>query len=57
MILPSPSEGKFPEVLEAVLDQDTAHPLGTIEKGMSRVVDVVPGGKIDLGGEELGLDD
>ena len=24
---------------------------------MSRVVDVVPGGEIDLGGEKLGLDD
>lgn len=43
--------------MEAVFDQDTAHPLGAVEKGVSRVVDVVPVGKIDVGGEELGFDD
>ena len=45
------------EALEAVLDQDTVHPFRAVEKGMSWVVDVVPLGKIDPGGEELGLDD
>ena len=34
-----------------------AHPLGAVEKGVSRIVDVVPVGEIDVGGEELGLDD
>ena len=43
--------------MEAVLDEDTAHPFRAVEKGVSRVVDVVPVGKIDVGGEELGLDD
>ena len=45
------------EALEAVLDQDTVHPFRAVEKGVSGVVDVIPVGKIDLGGEELGLDD
>ena len=40
-----------------MLDQDTTHSLGAVEKGMSGVVGVIPSGKIDLGGEELGLDD
>lgn len=40
-----------------MLDQDTAHSHGAVEKGVSRIVDVVPFGKIDVGGKELGLDD
>ena len=40
-----------------MLDEHTAHTLWAIEKGMSGVVDVIPVGEIDLGGEELGLDD
>ena len=40
-----------------MLDQDTVHPLVAIEKGVSWIVDVIPGGEVDLGGEELGLDD
>lgn len=39
------------------MDQDTVHPLVAIEKGVSWIVDVIPGGEVDLGGEELGLDD
>ena len=49
--------GENVEALEAVLDQDTVHSLGAVEKGMGWVVDVVPSGEIDLRGEELGLDD
>ena len=33
------------------------HPFRAVEKGVGRVVDVVPGWEIDLGGEELGFDD
>ena len=40
-----------------MLDQDTVHSLGAVEKGMGRVINVVPVGEIDLGGEELGFDD
>ncbi len=40
-----------------MLDQDTAHSLRAVEKGVSRVIDIVPVGEINLGGKELGLDD
>ena len=43
--------------MEAVLDQDTVHPFRAVEKGVGRVVDVVPVGEIDVGSKELGLDD
>ena len=45
------------EALEAVLDQDTVHTLEAVEKGVSRIVNVVPVTEIDVGGEELGLND
>ena len=40
-----------------MLDQDTVHPFRAVEKGVGRVVDIVPVGKIDIRGEELGFDD
>ena len=43
--------------MEAVLDQNTAHPFWAVEKGVGRVVNVIPVGEIDLGGEELGFDE
>ena len=33
------------------------HPFRAVEKGVGRVVDVVPVRKIDIRGEELGFDD
>ena len=43
--------------MKAILGEDTAHPLWTVENSMSRVVDVVPVGKVDIGGKEFGFDD
>ena len=45
------------EALEVVLDKDTAHPLGAIEKGVSRVIDVIPVVEVNIGCEEFGFDD
>ena len=39
------------------MGEDTAHPFRAVKKSMGRVVDVVPVGEINVGGEEFGFDD
>ncbi len=40
-----------------MLLENYAHSLGAVEQGVSRVIDVVPVGEVNVGGQEFGFDD
>ena len=40
-----------------MLFQDQAHTFGAVKKGVGWVIDVVPVGEVNVGGEEFGFDD